>query len=474
LGGHAREGPRALKPRDARTGTGSTVDLDLNGPAFIADPYPVYARLRDDAPVNHVAGLDVWLLSRHADVLGALRDPVTFSSDLGAIAKDLTVNPFNPAMRIPRPLAAVAARLPWSRVLLTSDPPEHNLLRRKIAKAFTPRMIATWEPRVREITERLVAELGAADPDGRADLVRDLASPLPTIVIAEMLGIPPERHDDFKHWSDNLVGGLVSGGSTLRAVTSAIEISVFFARIVRRCRADPGENLISLLVAGDGEDALTLRELVTFCVLLLVAGNETSTNLITNTMLALFDHPDVEQQLRADPTLAHRAVEETLRYDNPVQGLLRVTTKEVTIGRDTIPAGARVLLLIGSANRDPRHVEEADCFRLDRESNDLLGFGTGIHVCIGAPLARLEGRVALETLFRGIRCIIPAGQARRIHSPVLRGLRSLPVTVDRGTLSRPPNQQRGSESGHGPVRHTAGGMGWLLPFLSNGESRSRR
>lgn len=421
--------PSPLTGSSARAATGSRVELELNDPAFIADPYPVYATLRDQAPVCYLADLDVWVLSRHSDVRDALRDPTIFSSDLADIARGLTANPFNPAMKIPRPLAALFARVPWTRVLLTSDPPEHTVLRRKISKAFTPRMIASWEPRVREITERLVADLGAGDAMGRADLVRDLASPLPTMVIAEMLGVPPERHHDFKGWSDDLVGALLSGGSILRGVSSAIKISVFFARIVRKRRSQPAGDLVSLLVAGDGDNALTLRELVTFCVLLLVAGNETSTNLIANASLALFAHPDVHQKLLANPALADRVVEETLRFDNPVQSLLRVTTTEVSIGADTIPPGSKVLLVIGSANRDPRHVRDPDTFRLDREPNDHLGFGTGIHFCIGAPLARLEARVALETLFRRFSAITSVGQPERINGPVLRGLRSLPITV---------------------------------------------
>jgi cytochrome P450 len=364
----------------------ATIDFDLNDPAFIADPYPVYARLRDIAPVHHLADLDVWVLSRHADVLGALRDPQTFSSDLGALASGLTVNPFNPAMKVPRRLAPLTARIPWSRVLLTSDPPAHTVLRRKISKSFTPRMIAAWEPRIREITEGLVDDL----PTGRADLVRELASPLPTMVIAEMLGVPPERHGDFVRWSDNLVNGLVAGGSTLRMLTSAAEISVFFGRIVRKRRRQPGEDLVSSLVTGEGDNALTLRELVSFCILLLVAGNETTTNLIANAVVALFAHPGVEAQVRADPSLADRVVEETLRYDNPGQGLIRVTTTDVAVGGRTIPSGSKVVTLIGSANRDPRFVSDPDSFRLDREPNEHLGFGTGIHFCIGAPLARLE------------------------------------------------------------------------------------
>jgi cytochrome P450 len=404
--------------------------FDLNSPAVIADPYPTYARLRERAPVDYVRDVDLWVLSRYDDVLAALRDADTFSSDLRGLAKDLRVNPFNPAMRVPRRLAALGGRLPWARVLLTSDPPEHTVLRRKISRAFTPRMIAQWETRIREVTESLVADLCVAGRAGPVDLISRLASPLPTTVIAEMLGVPPERQVDFKRWSDDLVGGLVSGGSIRRMLTSGAEIITFFAGIVRKRRAQPGDDLISLLVCGRDESALGVRELVTFCILLLVAGNETTTNLIANAMLALFDHPDLEKQLRADPTLAGRVVEETLRYDNPGQGLIRVAIADVTNGAAVIPAGSKVLTLVGSANRDPTHFADPDDFQLDREPNDHLGFGTGIHLCIGAPLARMEGSIALETLFCRTHSIAPAGTPDRIPSAVLRGLRSLPVAVE--------------------------------------------
>src|SRR5205823_6381297 len=222
---------------------------------------------------------------------------------------------------------------------------------------------------------------------------------------------------------------LVGRGSVLRMLTSAVEIFLFFTRVIRTRRRRPGDDLISLLLSGDKETALTPTELVTFCILLLVAGNETTTNLIANAMLALFDHHELQEEVRADPGLSARVVEETLRYDNPGQGLIRVTTAEVTNGAAVIPAGSKVLTLIGSANRDPRHFADPDEFQLDREPNDHLGFGTGIHLCIGAPLARMEGRIAMETLFRHTRAIAPAGTPERIPSAVLRGLRSLPVRL---------------------------------------------
>jgi len=243
------------------------------------------------------------------------------------------------------------------------------------------------------------------------------------------MGIPAHRQDDFKRWSDHLVDGLLTGGSTIKMAASALEIVTFFATIVKQRRRQPSDDLVSLLVTGDDDSALNTPELVAFSVLLLVAGNETTTNLTSNTMLALFDWPDLCQQLQADPTLAAAAIEETLRFDGPGQGLLRATTTNVEIANATIPVESRVMAMIASANRDPRHWEDPDTFRLDRDLNGHLAFGSGIHYCIGNTLARLEGRVAIETIFRRMPDIRPAGQPTRINSPVLRGLRSLPVTI---------------------------------------------
>jgi cytochrome P450 len=403
--------------------------FDLNDPTVIADPYPHYAWLRDEAPVYHSADPDLWVLSRHDDVAVAVRDANRFCSDLSKASR-FDDNPFNPTMKVPRGLAAALGRIVPFRTLLTSDPPEHTQLRHKVSRAFTPRRIDAWEPRIRAIAERLVNDIAAKASDEPIDLVSNLASPLPTIVIAEMMGIPAERHDDFKRWSDNLVNGLLTGGGNIKMLTSAVAVSWFFARTVRARRRNPGDDLVSLLIADDRDAAaLTLVELIKFCVLLLVAGNETTTNLVSNAMLALLDRPDLWQQITIDPTLASAAVEEALRFDGPGQGLLRVAATDITIGDSTIPAGARVLPLIGSANRDGRHWDDPDEFRLDRKSNEHIAFGSGIHFCLGNALARIESRAAIEMLARGLPHLARAGTPTRIASPVLRGLRSLPVVV---------------------------------------------
>ncbi|QLY30045.1 cytochrome P450 [Nocardia huaxiensis] len=407
-----------------------TTAFDLNDPAVIADPYPHYARLREEAPVHHCPDPDLWILSRYDDVLTALRDTTRFSSNLGA-AEAFSGNPFNPRMSPPRWLTWPVERLLPTETLLTSDPPVHTRLRKKVNRAFAPRRIAALETRIRALTDDLADALCAHAARGEpVDVVHDLAGPLPTIVIAELMGIPPEHRDAFKRWSDDLIDGLLTGGSTFRMLRSAFAITRYFARTVRRRRRKPGDDLISLLVTPDADGALTTLELILFCVLLLVGGNETTTNLIANAMDTLLDHPESWHRLTADPTQATLAVEETLRYQSPAQALLRVTTTNVALQGITIPTGSRVLPLIGSAHRDPRHWQAPDTFELDRKTNGHLAFGTGIHYCIANALARLEARIALETLARRTPGLTRAGTPTRIPSPVLRGLRTLPVAVE--------------------------------------------
>jgi cytochrome P450 len=398
----------------------------LNDPDVIENPYPHYEWLREHAPVYHDRSLDLWIVSRHEDVVIALRDARRFRSNSGRGM--LSGNPSNPASRFQRWLGAVLERGPTPRVLLTSDPPDHTVLRRKVIRAFTPAAIGVWEPRIRGITERLIDEISIMKAPV-IDLVDAFSSPLPTAVIAEIMGVPTERQAEFKRWSDQLVTGLLTRGNVARMLSATAALSAFFARTVRQRRRRQGDDLVSLLVAGDAQDRLTTLELVVFCVLLLVAGNETTTNLISNTMLALFERPQLWRKLKDDPGLAAAAVEETLRFDGPGQGPMRYTSTEVTLSGTTIPRGATVLALIASANRDPRRWAEPDEFRLDRGHIDHLGFGHGIHFCCGHALARLEARSAIEAIFRRLATMRRAGTPERIASPVLRGLRTLPVSL---------------------------------------------
>ncbi|WP_067894737.1 cytochrome P450 [Nocardia vaccinii] len=410
--------------------TTTEISFDLNDPAVIADPYPHYAWLREQKPVYHSTDPDLWILSRRDDVVAALRDSARLSSDPGAAA-EFSDNPFNPGLRIPGGLGRILERVMPVRTLLTSDPPYHTRLRKKVSRAFTPRRIAEWEHRIGEIAERLTDDMVTASTGGEpVDLVRELASPLPTIVIAEMMGIPEHQHPQFKRWSDNLINGLLTDGSTTRMLVSAAGIAGFFARIVRDRRRNPGGDLVSVLVTPDADgEALSLVELIQFCVLLLVAGNETTTNLVSNAMLAMLGRPSLWQRITHEPELATAAVEEALRFDSPGQGLLRITLSDITFQDTTIPAGARVLPLVGSANRDPHHFDDPDEFRLDRNVNDHIAFGIGIHYCIGNSLARIEARQALQALARRAPHLALAGAPARIPSPVLRGLRTLPIRI---------------------------------------------
>lgn len=403
-------------------------------PETIEDPYPFYRRLHDEAPVYHVEDLDLWVLTRYDDVQTALRDPTAFSSQsgMGLLMGGGPPGRMRDFVRRQREGFAGLSydELAGLRMLIMSDPPDHTRLRRLVNKGFTPKMIGQLEGRIREIATRMVDEMIAAGARGEADFVAHLACPLPVIVIAEMLGIPAERREDFKRWSDSVVGAL-SGIDKLRAQSESLEMVMYFNEVIEERRAAPQHDLISMLVRNsEGGDSLNTMEIVMFCVLLLIAGNETTTNLLSNGALVMFERPELCQRLRENPALIPAAVEETLRYDSPVQSLFRATTRPVTIGGVTLPADAAVQVLFGAANRDPQHYSDPDTFSLERNPTDHLAFGWGIHLCLGAPLARLEARVATEVLLERTLRIRPRGTPKRINSFLLRGLESLPIEID--------------------------------------------
>ncbi len=385
---------------------GGVEPLDLTDPAFLADPYPAYQRLRNEDPVHRVAP-GTWVLSRYEDVARALRDHDTFSS------------------------APMNMGAPGFKFLIGADPPDHTRLRRLVTRPFHPAAIAQLEPRIRAISDELVDELVVANERGEADLVEHLAYPLPVIVIAELLGIPIERRADFKRWSDAMIGGMAADFDRSAGAVAAMEMFAYFSEVIAERQAAPGDDLVSLLVGG--AEPLNNQELLLFCMLLLVAGNETTTNLISNGALALFDRPDAVERLRREPALLPAAIEEALRFDAPVQSLMRQVTTDVEIGGRHLPPGETVVVLYGAANRDERRYPEADEFVVDRYAAfrgvaDHVGFGAGIHYCLGAPLARLEARVAAEVLLARTRGMRPAGPGRRTSSLLVRGMTSLPVT----------------------------------------------
>ena len=398
-----------------------TVQYNPFIPEVHANPYPMYARLRAEDPVHWSALMEAWVLTRYDDVVAVLTDS-RFSADRrqarNRFADEIArrEEEFGPFGR--------------TRTMLTSDPPEHTRLRRLVSKAFTPRMVEGLRPRIQEIVDEL---LDAVAQNGRMDVIRDLAYPLPVIVIAEMLGVPPEHRDQFKHWSDEIVGAL--GGPLVpqetleRSRVAVHELAEYLSGVIVERRREPREDLVSGLIAAEEQgQILSEDEMLATAMLLLVAGNETTTNLIGNGMLSLLRNPDEMERLCADPSLVPTAVEELLRYDGPVQATGRVAMEELEIGGQKVTKGQAVLTVLGAANRDPAQFGKPDELDLDRQPNEHVAFGDGIHFCLGAPLARAEGQIAFETLLR--RFAHPRLETDNLQwggSFILRGLKSLPI-----------------------------------------------
>jgi cytochrome P450 len=388
------------------------MDYNPLSPEVIDNPYPYYAYLREHAPVYWIAPLHAWALSRYADVDFALRNPQIFPSS-GFTTQ--TLGDLNPTPEIP-----------W---ILDINPPDHTRLRKLVNKGFLPRLIRALEPRVQEITQQLIASLRN---QAEGDLVSVLSGPLPTTVIAEMLGVESERLDDFKRWSDDVVLGTsrpTDETVRTRVRKSGAALRGYFEKLIERRRTNPGDDVITALVRAEEErDMLSAAEILGLAVLLLLAGNETTTNLIGNAVRNLLSHPAELAKVRADRTLVPSLVEEVLRYDSPVQLIPRQTAREVELEGGKIPAGATVFLLLASANRDERKFPEPDRFDVTRNPQDHVAFGYGIHYCLGAPLARLEGRIALDSLlfdcpqFTCTREPLP-----QIASIVVRGVQTLPL-----------------------------------------------
>ena len=361
--------------------------------------------------------MNAWVFGRYPDVAAILPDWQRFSSD-GRKAK-------RPGKRtvIPDPGAAPS--------MLSLDPPDHRRLRGLVSKAFTPRAVNALEPHIRSLMHGL---LDGIDDLSGFDLMEAVARPLPVIVIAEMLGVPVEDRPRFRSWSDRrarILEPTISAEERADAVLAGADLDAYFTPLVEERRADPRDDILSGLVQAEEEgDRLDGNETITMLRLLLVAGNETTVNLIGNGMLALLRHPEQLQRLREDPSLIPSAVEELLRYDSPVQLDLRRIVEDCDVNGFPVKRGEDIVLLIGGANRDPEQFEDPDGLDVGREGGSHISFGRGIHACIGAPLARLEARIAIEVLlerFSSIRLADPPPRFR--PSIVLRGLESLPVAA---------------------------------------------
>ena len=387
----------------------SRIDYSPFDPHIIADPYPTYRRLRDAAPVYWSPAAETWVLSRYDDVNAALMDPGTYSSASGVFPT-------------PRGVEMTDLFLP---MLIMSDPPRHTQLRHLVSKAFTPRRIADLEHTMKAVVDDLLDH--HPEPGQAWDFVADFAGPLPAIVIADLLGVPRQDRGRFRTWSTTLVQANPAAGEFGPGLEAAAALYDYFAEHLRVRRDAPQADLMSALVHAevDGE-RLTDDELLGFCLLLLVAGHETTTNLLSNSAVILAEHPDVRRRLASNPDLVPTAVEELLRYDSPVQGLSRTLTRDVTLHGQTMNAGDTVLLLFGSANRDDRAFPDADTFDIDRTPGRQLAFGRGTHFCIGAPLARMETRIALCALLeRDDAWHVDPAASTRLKSGPIRGYTSL-------------------------------------------------
>jgi cytochrome P450 len=381
-------------------------------PEVQANPFPYYAQLRREAPVLWVEPLQAWMLSRYQDVEYAIKNPQLFSS---AGFSSQMIGDLNPV-----------PEAPW---ILDMDPPDHTRVRKLVNKAFTPRLIKALEPRLRSITRELLAPLR---DQRECEFVQSFSTPFPVIVIAEMLGVEPERRNDFKRWSDDIVSGTnrpTDPRERERIRRSAAELRAYVEDAIAQRRKAPRADLISALVRAEEEQqVLTANEILALTVVLLIAGNETTTNLLGNAVLTLLAHPTEEAKVRANQTLVPSLVEEVLRYESPVQLIPRRTTTAVELSGTTIPGGAAVFLLLGSANRDERKFPEPDRFDVTRNPRDHLAFGYGIHYCLGAELARLEAKVALESLLADCPSFsCPIDNVPRVASILVRGPRKLPL-----------------------------------------------
>jgi hypothetical protein len=370
-----------------------TAEFNPFAPGMLADPYAMYRALREQAPIYWSEMMESWVLTRYDDIDAVLMDS-RFSSD-----RTRAETRFSQMMREQQEQYGPMSN---AQTMLTSDPPDHTRLRRLVSKAFTPRAVENLRPRIQEIVDYVLAEAGER---GEFEIIHDLAYPLPVIVIAEMLGVPPEDRHRFKEWSDTVVatlGGPFTPPEVMDAGRKSIEeLADYFSHIIAERRAEPKEDLISgLIAAEEGGQVLSEDEIFATCILLLIAGNETTTNLIGTSMLALFRNPDQMQLLRDKPTLISSAVEELLRYAGPVHGTGRVPKDDIEIAGHTFKPGEMVFTLLAAGNRDPAHYENPEHLDITRNPTDHLALGDGIHFCLGAPLARAEAQIAIGTLLQ--------------------------------------------------------------------------
>ncbi|WP_441247866.1 cytochrome P450 family protein [Kitasatospora sp. McL0602] len=386
---------------------------DLQDPAFFQNPYPTYAALRSASPVQKVpagGGRSSYLVTGYTEARQAFTDPRLSKDTARFFAGKDTGRNLHPAV---------------SRSMLATDPPQHTRLRSLVTKAFTPGAVRRLRPYIESLAGELLDQWA---PGEQTDVIESLAVPLPVTVICQLLGVPEADRSSLRAWSNELF----AAGQPERIDAASHAVAGYLADLVAAKRRVPDDNLLSDLIrARDGEDKLSEDELVSLAVLLLVAGHETTTNLIGNGLLAMLQEPDALRRIREHPVLADVAVDELLRLDSPVSmATFRFTTEAITLGGTDIPAGSPVVIAPGAANRDPARFVEPDRLDLDRDTKGHLAFGHGIHRCLGAPLARVEGEIAFRSVaerFPRLRLAVPSTELRWRHTRLMRGLESLPV-----------------------------------------------
>jgi cytochrome P450 len=393
--------------------------INIADPVFRSDPYPTYARLREEDPVHRTTlpdGRSLWLITGYEDGVAALKDERLVKDHRATgVSFEMKENEFGRE---------------FGQHMLNMDPPEHTRLRSLVTKAFTPKLVEGLRERIQAIADNL---LDAVMSRGEMDLINDYAFPLPITVIAEMLGVPVEDQGKIRKWSNAMVGGIPSREKLERIMGDLMEFGAYLHAMIETRKRQPREDLISALVQveEEGSGKLNEKELLSMLFLLLIAGHETTVNLIGNGVLALFMHPEELEKLKKNPGLIKNAVEELLRYDGPVElSTFRFALEDITMRGKVIPKGEAVLVVLNSTNRDAALVEAPDRLNIEREPTRHLAFGHGVHYCLGAPLARLEGQIAIGTLLRrmpNLRLTVPPETLVHPVSVVIRGLQAMPV-----------------------------------------------
>jgi len=400
---------------------------DLNSAEFLANPYPIYDQLRTSDPIFWSAENGYWILTRYADIASLIQNVHLSSNRIGAHSDRMPKE----AKEYFRPFFTAVSS--W---MLMVDPPDHTRLRGLVNKAFTPGVVENMRELVQDLVDKMLA---AVKDQGRMDVISDLANPLPATVIAELLGVPGADHQQFKKWSDDVavaLSGIDSGATRdelqalyITAQKSVLELSSYFREKVVELRLHPQDNLLSALVQAEEQgDRLTEEELFANCVLLMIAGHETTTNLIANGILALLQNPDQQEALRLNPDLIVSAVEELLRYDSPVQKMGRIASADIHIGGKQFQKGQLIVFNFAAGNRDPEQFASPNQLDIARRPNRHLAFGHGLHYCVGAALARLEGQIAVNTvLSRMPKIRLDTKKLEWHRNFTLRGLKLLPV-----------------------------------------------